>query len=296
MALIALLGALFGGGIWLMASALRPARPLLIDHIRPSESAPGHSPHRASTAGWSSRASIRLAPRLEALGLPGARVRADLRALDRPVEQFLAEQITSALIGLFAPLLMGLALTATHTLDGWTLPLWASVVLAPTAAFVPVLTLRSNAAAWRTEVRHALSSLLDLTAVALAGGTGVSQALHDAADGAHGPAFQLFKRALREAEITRVEPWGPLQDLGQRLGITELDELAGSIALAGSEGARVRDSLTAKAASLRTHLLSEQEALASSATERMSVPVVVLFAGFLILIGFPALAQVLTAL
>lgn len=72
----------------------------------------------------------------------------------------------------------------------------------------------------------------------------------------------------------------------------ELTELAASVGLAGTEGARIRQSVSAKASSLRTHLLSEAETEAQTASERMSLPVVLLFAGFLLFVGFPAVAQV----
>ena len=58
----------------------------------------------------------------------------------------------------------------------------------------------------------------------------------------------------------------------------------------------MRESLAAKAKSLRDHELSDAEAEAQSATERMALPVVLLFLGFLILIGFPAIDAVLTGI
>jgi Flp pilus assembly protein TadB len=300
MILVPLLGAAFGTGLWLAYTALRPARTALVEHLHPHAPAPAPAGRGSAGSGtgspgggsWSAALGRHLAPRLAALGLPSARLRADLRALDRPVETLLAEKATSALFGLLVPLLMGFALTTTGTVHSWALPLWACAILAPAAFMVPDHAVRTAAKSHREEVRQALSAVLDITSVALAGGTGITQALQDAADAAHGPAFQLFKQALREAEITRTDPWGPLQALGQRLQLTDLDELAGTIALAGSEGARVKNSLATKAASLRTHLLAEQEALATSATEHMSVPVVLLFVGFLVLIAFPALAKV----
>ena len=81
-----------------------------------------------------------------------------------------------------------------------------------------------------------------------------------------------------------------------RFGVPELAELAATVALAGTEGAKVRASLSAKAVSLRVHELTEAETSAQAATERMSLPVVLLFAGFLIFVGYPAVEHVLTGL
>jgi hypothetical protein len=68
------------------------------------------------------------------------------------------------------------------------------------------------------------------------------------------------------------------------------------LSLAGTEGAKVRASLTARAAAIRARQLSDAETAAQAATERMSLPLVLLFAGFLLLIGYPAVIHVLTGI
>src|SRR3546814_5717541 len=69
----------------------------------------------------------------------------------------------------------------------------------------------------------------------------------------------------------------------------ELAELAASVSLAGSHGARIRASLAAKADTLRGHQIAETESAAEAATERMTVPVAVLLFGFLVFIAYPAI-------
>lgn len=76
--------------------------------------------------------------------------------------------------------------------------------------------------------------MLDLTVVALSGGAGVEQALTAAAGAGHGVGFTSFRRALQEAELTRTAVWGPLGELGTRLGVSELTELAATASLAGT--------------------------------------------------------------
>ena len=63
--------------------------------------------------------------------------------------------------------------------------------------------------------------------------------------------------------------------------------LLGAPRLAGG----VRSSLAARAAALRSRQLAQVEALAQSASERMGVPTVALFLAFLVLIGYPAVAN-----
>jgi tight adherence protein C len=96
--------------------------------------------------------------------------------------------------------------------------------------------------------------------------------------------------------LRRETPWAALARLGEDLGVPELSELAASVGLAGTEGARVRASLVAKASSLRTHELSDAEAAAESASERMNLPIAVLFLGFLVFLGYPAVERIITGL
>jgi Flp pilus assembly protein TadB len=161
------------------------------------------------------------------------------------------------------------------------------------AGFVyPDVAVREEADRQRQAFRHALSAYLDLVNVILAGGGGIDTALHAAADAGDGPAFAQLRLALDRARLTNRSPWDVFAELGARLNVPELGELAASVSLAGSHGARIRQSLAAKADALRGHQLAEIEADAESATERMTIPVAVLLFGFLVFIAYPALVQI----
>ena len=84
--------------------------------------------------------------------------------------------------------------------------------------------------------------------------------------------------------------------MGELLGIEVVTEVGSSIQLAGEHGARVRGSLAKRAESVRHKLGAEVEASANAATERMGLPMVLLFLGFLVLIGYPAAQQMLQGL
>jgi hypothetical protein len=75
--------------------------------------------------------------------------------------------------------------------------------------------------------------------------------------------------------------------------VPELVELATTVQLAGTEGARIRQSLTARAASLRRHEQAEAESAANAMTERLFVPGALLLLGFLLFIGYPAFQRIL---
>jgi Flp pilus assembly protein TadB len=233
---------------------------------------------------------------LRSLGLRFDRVDADLRLTGRTLEQHLAQKVLLAIFGLTLPVLVGLMWIMVGIDVSITLPAAAGIALAAVFFFAPDLALRSEADDRRTQFRHALGSFLDLVVISLAGGAGVESALRDAAGIGRGWAYAQLRNALDVTTLTGETPWAALARLGDEVGVSELSELAASISLAGTEGARVRDSLAMKASTLREHAMAEAEAEAESTTEKMAVPVVLLFLGFMILIGYPAFDAVMTTL
>jgi tight adherence protein C len=294
-------GAGVGAGILLAVRGWFPPRPSLAQALARLRRPPDPTPvvDLEADGGLTARAGQPIAAALQRAGadwLVIGGVRRDLAVLGRSPERHLAEKVTLALVGLvLAP-----AVTALLLLDNvgvpLVVPLWASLILMVGGFITPDLGVHADANRRRRDFRHALSSFLDLVVVALAGGGGVETALFDAATIGHGWAFAYLRRALDRARLARETPWTALGRLGTELGIDELSELAASVALAGTEGAKVRASLGAKAVSLRTHELAEAETSDQAATERMSLPVVILFAGFLVFIGYPAIHRVLVGL
>jgi Flp pilus assembly protein TadB len=235
-------------------------------------------------------------PGLRALGLPGGRTARDLRVVGRGADTHLAVKTLLACTGLLTPLLLQGLLTVADIPLGPEVPLALALVGAAAGFIAPDLEVRAKATRARAEFRAALSAFLDLVWITLAGGAGVEAALLAAADVGHGGAFAQLRRALDAAQMTRTAPWSTLRRLGEELDIAELAQLAASISLAGTEGAKVRTSLAAKATALRTHLVADAEAEAQAATERMALPVTLLFLGFLGFIACPAVIQVLNGL
>jgi tight adherence protein C len=233
---------------------------------------------------------------LRNLGLRMDSLEPDLNLVGRPLEQHLAQKALLGLFGVSLPLLVGLMWSFAGLGVPLTVPAGVAVVLGVCFFFAPDLMLRSEAAEQRKAFKHALGSFLDLVVIALAGGAGVESALRDAADIGRGWAYRQLRNALEVTALTGETPWAALARLGAEVGVPELVELSASISLAGTEGARVRDSLAVKATSLRDHALAEAEAEAESTTEKMALPVVLLFLGFLILIGYPAVDAILTTL
>jgi len=294
------LGAGLGIGLWALVVGLFPPRPSLgtvLARVSAPPPAPLPTPIvSVGEPGWLIRLGRLFVGPLRALGLPRARLLRDLAVVGRPASVHLARQAACGVAGLLAPLLAQLLLTVGDLSFGITPPLIAALVFATLGFVLPDWRVRAEAKRLRIGFRHALAAYLDLVGITLAGGAGVDSALRDSVTVGRGWAFVQIRRALDTARLTRTTPWTTLRRLGDELGVSELTELAASVSLAGTEGAKVRASLAAKAAALRTHQITDAEADAQAATERMSLPVMVLFLGFLIFIGFPALTQVLNGL
>jgi len=286
-----------GVGLWLIVVGLWPHPPRL-DKALAALDPPREpiAPVPDDMGGWSARLGRPAVRHLQRIGLPTKDTRRELAAVGKPVGVHLAEQAGAAVVGLLLPPVFAMLLAAGGISLGVTVPAAASLLLAALGFLVPELAVRSDAAKHRAGFRHALGSFLSLTMTALAGGAGVDQALDDAASVGRGPAYAELRYALAEARDAGVAVWDTLAKLGRRVGVEELRQLAATVGLAGTEGAKVRASLRSRAEALRTKQLTDAEADAAAATERMSLPVVALMAGFLVFLGFPAVAAVLSGL
>ncbi|MBB6119162.1 type II secretion system F family protein [Nocardiopsis algeriensis] len=286
-------GAAAGLGLWLVL-AVRWARPTLAERLA-DPPPPRPAPVAGEDAGTLARLGTLGIPLLAGLGLPGPRTRRNLRVCEREAGGYLAEKFTGLLLGLLLPPLLGGLLALSGVALGTAYGTAAWVLFALVAWFAPDLSLRDEADRRRKQMRHTLAGFADLVVVSLAGGAGVNGALSDAAAAGGGWAMSRIRESLREAALLRRPPWTALRELGERFDTPEFSELSASLQLAGADGARIRGSLAAKAKTLRTQFLSEIDAEAQSATERMSLPVVLLFAGFLVLLGYPAMSHILFA-
>jgi Flp pilus assembly protein TadB len=280
-----LLGAGFGLGAALFWYGLRPPRPalaMLLERLR-------HPPAPAPT-GQQRRYRLLGAP-LARLGGPTRRTQQDLALLDRDVDTFLAEQAVAAGAGALAlPILAGLVGA------GGLIPLWAGLAGGLAGYRWALARVQGSAGRRRAELAHTLAVIQDLTAVGMAGGAGIEQALDQATGICHGWAAQRLRHTLQVARLTREPVWQALRRLGNDTGAGELIDLANAIQLAGSEGTRVRTTLATHSGVARAKATAAMEAAARSAGVRMSLPVLVLALGYGLWLLYPALAAMRSGL
>ncbi|GGV41671.1 type II secretion system protein [Actinomadura cremea] len=298
-------GAAVGVGLYLLVRALFPARPGLATRMAALDAArrrdldppqPGRiSPTLERVGGLRARLGGELARFYEARGWRLRSVRADLAITERSLEAFLATKfLLPAAALLFIPLVVAyFALLGLGT--SVQVPVWICGLFALLFFFFPDMQLKQEAQARRQDFRHVVGAFLDLVAMNLAGGRGVPEALVSAAGVGEGWGMHRIRDALGNARITGRTPWQALGGLGEELDVAELRDLAGALALVADDGAQIRKSLAARAASMRSRELSELEGKAGERSQSMLVAQLFLCAGFLIFLAYPALMRVLSA-
>jgi hypothetical protein len=291
-------GALVGLGLFLLVRALVPVRPGVAAALGAIEAgrigpglAAGASPWQRARFELGSSVRDTLASR----GFKFTSLRQDLAILDISFEGFLATKVIAAAVGFVAPLLLGGVLTLLGSGLSPVVPLWLAVLVAAGCFFLPDISVRSRAADARRDFRHVVGSFLDLVAMNLAGGRGVPEALMTAAAISDGWAMRRIRAALEDARLRGVTPWAALGELGEQLAVDELRDLAAALALVAEDGAKVRASLAARATSLRRRDLADVEGRAQERSQSMLVAQLLLCAGFLLFLTYPAVVRVLGA-
>lgn len=296
-----LAGALVGLGLLMLVVALRPARVGIAAGIARLDA--DRQPARLSVSdailstegisGWRVRLGSRLASALAARGMRVQSLRADLAVLGRSLEGFLASTVLSAVLGLLlGPVVVGVAMVLGVDL-GLTVPLGLALLFALVFALLPLAAVRREAAKRRQDFRHAVGAFLDLVSMNLAGGRGVPEALSAAASIGGGWPFARLRDTLAFARLQGLTPWAALGRLGDEVGLNELRDLSAALTLVADDGAKIRASLAARAATLRRRELAEMEGKAGERSQSMLVAQMLIVLGYLLFLAYPAVIRIL---
>lgn len=295
MTMVVLLGSLAGLGSIGVVLGLRP-RPLSLESVaasayRPIDSRPSASKPVIDRIGQS---AVHLTGAELLISRPSwAALTRSLAVSGTSLDRLAAQVLVSGGLGFLAPPLIWLALEAL----GLSLPLGVLVLFAllvgVAMAVLPVAAMLQRAQERRRHFRVVVGSFVDLVVLELAGGMGIEGALFAASQISPDWAAQWMARSLLTARDSGTSPWSALGALGAEIGVTELVELSTTLQLAGTEGARIRQSLQARAASLRRHEQADEESAANAVTERLFVPGALLLVGFLVFVGYPAFTRIL---
>ncbi|GAB6901761.1 type II secretion system F family protein [Kineosporia succinea] len=300
---VVLAGAVAGAGVLLLVVAYArpamrgsgaPASLAALDAERQKLSTRSTSPPAAGDSRWSGSVGRFLRRQLELSGIHlSANVRSDLALIDRPIETHLAYSLLGAAIGAVTPFLFGGVLLGL--IDGLPVstPVFLGLAGLVVGALAPTLQASQRATVRRRDFRHVVSSFLDLVALNLAGGRGIPEALNSAASVSDGWALVRLRDTLSIARLQGVTPWSALSRLGEETGVNELSDLGAALELVADDGAKVRESLAARAASMRRREMADVEGRAQARSQSMLVAQLLLAVGFLIFLIYPAIVRVL---
>jgi tight adherence protein C len=288
-----LVGALAGLGLFLLGLALHPPKRRLARRMAAFDAArrganghwDGHQDTPAADLRW--RLGSWLARLCAEQGWEFSTLRKNLSLAWIPFEIFLATKVLLGVLGFVLGPVLGLLTGLLGIQLSLWIQVWLGLVLGAAFSFLPDLEVRQKASKRRRDFRHAIGSFLDLFAMNLAGGRGVPEALMTASEVGTGWAFWRIRDALASARITGQTPWHVLGALGEEIGIDELRDLSAALSLVAEDGAKVRESLVARAESLRRRELTDLEGQAGERSQSMLVAQLMLCAGFLLFLVFP---------
>lgn len=298
-----LIGAVLGLGIYVLVRALSPSKRSAVSQVRRIDAlrAAGSGYERPGSqsaeddgrlGSLRAKVGVRIADLYMQQGWEQRSLRSDLAVLDREQERFLATKVLLGVSGLiFGPMLFAIA-WAIGFGSGPIIPVWLALACAALFFFLPDLEVRRDAADKRKDLRRVIGAYLDLVSMNLAGGRGLPEALMAAAEVSDGWALRRIRNTLADARITGTSQWLALGRLGEELGIEELKDLSSSLALVADDGAKVRESLASRAETMRHREMAEIEGAAGEKSQSMLVAQLLLCAGFLVFLIYPAAMRV----
>jgi tight adherence protein C len=286
----ALAGAMAGFGVWVMVTGLRPQPESLAAALGRFEPRAPVAEADVSGLSWDNRVGAAALRHVPVLASIVGRARADLRIVGRRPEDYAGETAVYCLFGLMLGPWLGAAVWVAGAPFPASIAGIVSLTAGATGLVVPWCTLRDKAKARRAGFLHALIAYCHVTAMSLAAGRGVEQALTTAASAGEGWAFTEMRAALNAGYVRGETPWESLGRLGADLGVADLSQLASTIAMAGEDGAAVRETISTKARTISNRIGADAEQATQRATAQMGLPAVAIAAGFLVFLMYPALS------
>jgi hypothetical protein len=214
----------------------------------------------------------------------------DLNILGMSAAELAGAKVASALGGLLAPPVLCAVLLVAGVDVTALLPAGVGLGLGVFGWTIPSRRVAARAAEARAEFLAALTAFLALVGLERQARGSPIEALEEASRISGAWPFAMIHTELLRAELAGQPPWDGLRELGRRVGVEQLTNLADIVA-AAADGAAVFETLLAEARNLRNAELSEQQAKAGVAGEQLRLPAIVLAFGFIMLVLYPALTR-----
>ncbi len=303
--MIALVGV--GAGIgavlfWLILQIAPPKDSALVQlgkldamHARHASGGPRSAAVRPAARDVHSRVGAFVAERLHRRGVAYTSLRQDLALTGKSFESAMGRKVLAFAAGFLLSLTLVVALTLAGLVS---FPPGSPLLLAAAVGvgffFLPDLDARTAAAKRRQEFEAVLYVYEDLVALEMAGSAAAEEALPSVARVGVGWPLALIRDTLYRASraTSKKDQWDALAELGIRIGVTELRDLGQLIKLVAHDGAKVRETLTARAATGRRRRLAIAQGDAGERDQSMRLAQIVLGFGFILFLGYPTVAAI----
>jgi tight adherence protein C len=292
---LTLIGCAIGAALFYLLVLVRPPQPDPLVQLARFDAAQHPAVLSAPGVGAAANAETRLgrwiSTELERRGFRYTSLRQDLAMTGHSFDAAMGRKTVVAAAGF----LIGLVIAVFLQVAGLRLPLGAPLVVAVLFAagffFIPDVDARSAATKRRAEFRRALGAYLDWVSLQMSGRAAAEQALPDAAKVGGGWCLALIRHTIAGATRSGQDVWVALSELGDRIGVVQLRELGTLVQLVAHDGAQVRDTLAARAASLRNEELADAEGTAGKRDQSMLMAQILLGVGFAVFLGYPAVVN-----
>ena len=294
---MAIVGAALGAVLFaLILKLVPPKRGALVElgqfyaHYRGPGVAAAPTRTVADTRG---RIGVWVSAELTRRGVRYAGLRHDLALTGQSFETVMGRKVVASVGGFLVGLV---ALSALQYVAGVGLPTGAPLAVALIAAValfvVPDIDVRKEARKRRAEFTEQLSIFLDLVSLKMAGHAAAASALPEAAQRGGGWPMMLIRDTLFRARLSGQDEWDALGQLGERIAVADLRDLGALVKLVAEDGAQVRTTLTARAASMRRARLADEEGNAEERNQSMRLAQMLIAVGFMVFVGYPAFVNI----
>ena len=218
----------------------------------------------------------------------------DARMVGRSLEAHVVAKITGLIVG--AALLGGGGYLVS--LMGVDLPLPILVIAAALGAlggwWLPDSLLKTQAEKERKHFQQVSESWLELAGQMVTAGADTFAALVASASYSDQPVFVTLRDALRESAARGEPPWTGLRRLADERRLRFLDPFCAALELAGTTGAGSRETILTQVEAARSKAMHEADAAAASSGEKMGAPLSLIGGAFMILMGYPPMAGIMS--
>lgn len=220
----------------------------------------------------------------------------DLRVVDYGLEYVIYQQIITTVAGFVAPLVLLIVILPIAGLTvAPTVALLLCVAVGAAGFYLPIHTLRQDAAARRREFAAALSHYVSFVDVMVSGGNSIDGSFEFAAELGDGWVWDEIRFAIASASSATLAPYRALLDLGDELGVVELSNLARRLEQTQSTGAAIGPALRSLADSLAKDQARQVKVADDEVTEKMTFPLMVVLCSLLTFFGIAAVTAILRA-